>query len=596
MRRAIFIVIFLFFLPLAFLPGDVSCTTPCGGSLVPPFIANGVKPNILIILDNSQSMDEDFYGNAVGSYSPASKTVVAKQALQSLVTTLQETANVGVMTFGLPSDVSKSYYIHNSFPFASYNSNSYCANPPADGACATYCTTGQWGSAAQIECEQACPGLTSSTYTAAIESGNKCKQLSINFPDYLITQYAANNATRAKYCGLIYPKTQMTLMQNPNGSTIPVYYSQADPLYSNANLGTSFGYSGCDAGTSYNYNYAENASNNYSESRSLTAPSDVYNNYGSQYTSMGFTPTDSDYALGFYNFGQRMPFNYVGQTWFSPTGNATTPQGYLHVAVGDLSNTTNYCFSSTGVSNGQTCTQTSSCKTAPYTASCSTPYNNVYGILNPMLDEVNGVYTATNYMSCTQTGSNTNNCPYIVNATNTPTAGTLNSALNYFNGQYTNAGVTYASPISSLCQKNYIIFVTDGLPSTLMNGTQTMNTSQLMTEVTTQLANLQTNVSRTINSKPQIFPVLTYVLGLGLTAEAKTNLDSMAVAGGTATSTGHAYYADQPSDLTTALQTIMVDLLGRVSAGSAISILSEGQTVNGANMLQGVFYPTKYFG
>jgi hypothetical protein len=32
-----------------------------------------VKPNILIIVDNSNSMDEDFYGNAVGSYSPSSK-------------------------------------------------------------------------------------------------------------------------------------------------------------------------------------------------------------------------------------------------------------------------------------------------------------------------------------------------------------------------------------------------------------------------------------------------------------------------------------------------------------------------------------------
>ena len=78
-------------------------------------------------------------------------------------------------------------------------------------------------------------------------------------------------------------------------------------------------------------------------------------------------------------------------------------------------------------------------------------------------------------MSCIQTGSNANHCPYIINATNTPTAGTLNSALAYFNGQYQNAGVNYASPITSKCQKNYIIFVTDGLPSTLMNGTQTQN-------------------------------------------------------------------------------------------------------------------------
>jgi len=32
----------------------------------------GRKPNVLIILDNSNSMDEDFYGNAVGSYATGS--------------------------------------------------------------------------------------------------------------------------------------------------------------------------------------------------------------------------------------------------------------------------------------------------------------------------------------------------------------------------------------------------------------------------------------------------------------------------------------------------------------------------------------------
>ena len=84
---------------------------------------------------------------------------------------------------------------------------------------------------------------------------------------------------------------------------------------------------------------------------------------------------------------------------------------------------------------------------------------------------------------------------------------------------------------------------------------------------------------------------------MGLTAQAKTNLDQMAVAGGTAQPPpGTLITPINPSELTDALETIIMDLLGRVAAGSSISILSEGQTQNGANMLQGVFYPTKYFG
>ena len=89
-----------------------------------------------------------------------------------------------------------------------------------------------------------------------------------------------------------------------------------------------------------------------------------------------FRPTDSDWALGFYNFGQSMPWYYVGQTWFSSTSPSTN-QGYLNVAVGDLSN--------------------------------STQFNSVYNILNPHANDSAG------YMSCTSSNMNTctdsNSCP-----------------------------------------------------------------------------------------------------------------------------------------------------------------------------------------
>ena len=574
MRRATLNFILFSFFSLAFIPGDVHGSA-CSNSLYPPFIASNVKPNILIILDNSQSMDEDFYGNAVGSYGSTSKSVVARQALQNMVTELQNQANVGIMTFGLPSDTSNNWFVHNAMPFASYNPKSYCPNPPSD--CVTYCTTGD--STAKANCEAACPGLTTTTYDTGTD-----------FPDAILSTavypFTSNlSGTRAKYCGLAYPKTQRWLNPtDPSGNY--VYYNQTDPFYDTSSWGIQFGYSGHYSA----YSTAENAANYYTYCFQKTGTSDLWNGYSGSCTNHQFQPTDSDWALGFYNWGQRMPLYYVGPTWFSPSGGSPSPQGYLHLPVTPLSGTT--CFNSSGVSNGQTCSTKSDC-TAPYNSSCSANsgnYNNLISLLNPNANNSAG------YMSCTQTGSSSNKCPYIINATNTPTAGTLNSALAYFNGQYQNGGVKYASPISSQCQKNYIIFVTDGLPSTLMNGTQTQTISQLMTEVTTQLSDLQTNVSQTINGTAKIYPVPTYVLGLGLTPQAKTNLDQMAVAGGTATTTGHAYYADQPEDLTTALETIMVNLLGQVSSGSAISILSEGQTQNGANMLQGVFYPAKYFG
>ena len=71
-----------------------------------------------------------------------------------------------------------------------------------------------------------------------------------------------------------------------------------------------------------------------------------------------------------------------------------------------------------------------------------------------------------------------------------------------------------------------------------------MDLTKLMPEVITQLTNLQTQVKKTFSGKSTTFPVKTYVLGMGLSSQAKTNLDTMAVKGGTATTDGHAYYAD----------------------------------------------------
>jgi hypothetical protein len=501
-------------------------------------------------------MDEDFYGNAVGSYSPASKTVVAKQALRNVVSALQDKANVGIMTYGLPGDVGK-MQIHNAMPFASFNPASYCPNPhpdPSDKdyipvwppqACLTYCITED--STARQSCEDACPGLTSTTY----DNGT-------HFPDLIISYNGISTEPRARYCGLAYPKTQR--WENPTDPGHYVYYNQTDPFYDYGADGIRFGYSGADNDIHIAYSPAENAGNYYEYTPVKTGTSDLWSGYSGGSSNYLFYPTDSDFALGFHNWGQMMPWYWVGPTWFSGSSysNSSSPQGYLHVPVGDLT--------------------------------VSSQFNSVYNILNPCVTtDPHDTSDVSGYMSCGQSDKNT--CSYIINAGNTPTAGTLNTAFNYFKGQYSGQ----SSPIGSVCQKNYIIYVTDGLPSTKLDGS-TADVSQLMPEVLAQLDSLRTSVSKSIDGTSHNFPVKTYVLGVGLTSDAKTNLDQMATHGGTLSAQGHAYFADDPSQLTNALETIMIDLLGRVSAGSAISILSEGQTQNGANMLQGVFYPQKTFG
>lgn len=383
MKRALVIVMLFSFFPLAFIPGDVYGSA-CSNSLYPPFIAGNIKPNILIILDNSQSMDEDFYGNAVGSYALSSKSVVARQALQNMVTELQSQANVGIMTFGLPSDTDKIHFVHNAMPFASFNPNSYCPNATQATiqACVNYCTN--MDSADKAACDAGCPpnaslGQTFTSYTGQLFTHNDGTQT--NFTDLIITSYAPGNSTRARYCGLVYPKTQMWQYNDPLGFTTTVYYNQTDPFYDTADDGTLFGYSGKDTPKTalplHNYtngvaySTAENATNTYTYCPDKMGTSDSFVGYsgpsgGSSITgcfNYQFTPTDSDWALGFYNWGQSMPWYYVGPTWFSQSGGSPSPQGYLHLQANPLSGTT--CFNSSGVSNGQTCSTKSDC-TAPY--------------------------------------------------------------------------------------------------------------------------------------------------------------------------------------------------------------------------------------
>jgi len=97
-----------------------------------------VPPNVLFILDNSNSMDEDFVGNCVCSWATGSRSVEGKKALISLVNTYVNKMRIGLMTYRLSS--ASKYQLHNAVYFASYEPKSYCPNPPPE--CEEWCKTG----------------------------------------------------------------------------------------------------------------------------------------------------------------------------------------------------------------------------------------------------------------------------------------------------------------------------------------------------------------------------------------------------------------------------------------------------------------------
>ena len=526
-------------------------------TVYPPFMCSSVNPNVLIILDNSNSMDEDMNNNAIGSPhcstpsdpNTCSKSILARLALSNIVNTYGNLMRVGIMSYKLPA-ISK-YNLHNSFYFNSYDPRTYCPNPPA--ACNNYCVQEDPKSGSYT------PSANESACNAACQAENPLFQA--NYRDAITTSAGTsgsngtpiNRAKRQTYCSLIYPKANK--YTDPNNVT--VYYGMPGTLYDTANDGRKYVYSSSYSSTEY-----PSQTDSYYICGNKTGATDATTGYSSCTGPYGFVPTDDDYALGFYDFGPRNYWYYTSQTWFA---NTSPGGGYLNVPLAD----------NVAPANGQ---------------------------INSLLTVLGGNRTPpafqndeTGYMSCTST-TNPNACSYIINAGLTPTAGTLQSATNYFNGSLVQ-GSTVASPIQYPCQKNFIIYVTDGSPSVTETGTAG-SASTLMPTVISKIDGLRCPPSATsanckvsYNGTP--YDVETYVLGVGLGAADQANVDAMAVHGGTAVN-GHAFYANNPTDLNNALISIFNSIIAQVSSGTAASILNNSQG-SGSNLLQAVFYPTKTF-
>jgi Tfp pilus tip-associated adhesin PilY1 len=386
------------------------------------------------------------------------------------------------MTFKLPGV--SNYNIHNSVYFASYDPKSYCPNPPPE--CVDYCKTDSLAS--KSICQASCVAQNGS--------------FDVTYPRDEILQnppYAGGSEQRKRYCDLTYPKTQS--YPNPSDLGHFVYYKIPGTFYDAGNYGNDFCYS-------TGYNPIEGVADGYQCYTQKTGTSDdTYTGtnpgqYGGTMNMSGtFTPTDEDFALGFWDFGRRMAWYWTGQTWFANTspggGNLDVP-----IAVNDA-------------------------------------FDTQKNKLLAKLDMKENNRAA--YMTC----SSGNTCSYIVNAGLTPTAGTLQSAIDYFKGVN-----GYTSPIQDSCQKTFIVFVTDGLPSVSETGA-TGSAATLMPAVLTKIQSLQT-LLKNIGGTNYSFKIPVYVLGMAITDTAKPYLDSMAATGGTV----QAYYASNASQLQSSLTAI----------------------------------------
>ena len=94
-------------------------------SQMPLSLTTAGKPNVLVILDNSNSMDEDPEGVAVGSNCKTSKSEIARYVIKGITNKPNYIGNInmGLMTYQLSATVDR--YIYDSQYDVSYNFAKY---------------------------------------------------------------------------------------------------------------------------------------------------------------------------------------------------------------------------------------------------------------------------------------------------------------------------------------------------------------------------------------------------------------------------------------------------------------------------------------
>lgn len=182
----------------------------------------------------------------------------------------------------------------------------------------------------------------------------------------------------------------------------------------------------------------------------------------------------------------------------------------------------------------------------------------------------------------------------------TPIAGTLTSAKSYFSKARPSDGSPY-SPITASCQKNFVMLLTDGLPTGDSNGALYSETARTDTpcvaNATTCLggytfgaaATAAFNAVSALRSVPftgctncSTFDILTYVIAMGDTVtnpRATALMNRMADLGGT----GSAFFPTNENALQTAISAAVENAVSRTSATAAVAVANANITAGTAS-------------
>lgn len=439
----------------------------------PLFLGTSTKANVLMMYGNSNSMDSDPTGKAVGSAAASSKSEVARAAIKSVVNGYTGYINMGLMAYQQNALVKN--YLHDSQYDVSYDPANY--DPAFTGA------------------------RNSQTKKFRIPNpsdSGKFLYFNVNLP-----YYADDNQGNA-FC------------YAPTACTDPTH-----DFKGTAASGCSAAEHPVNGGWDNHYCFKVKTGTSNGSSNGPAGG----NGYANNLLNGEFHPTDSDLGQGITDFGKRIAWQAVSLSWFS---NTSPGLGYVHVPVAALD------AAQAGKIN---------LKLGTSQFIYNKPTDPAYPLQNGGLSPLEGaVLTANKYF-----------------------AGTLSAGAQ---------GGPLAAPPNS-CSKNFLVTLTDGLPSVTKDGVASANVSQNLSDLTAQVAALRASASKTE----------TYVVGFALPYGVSINqLDTIAAAGGSET----AYNASDTATLNAAFANIFADIISKTAAASSVALNSQSVAA-GAHVYQAKF-------
>lgn len=456
---------------------------------VPMAVANQVTPNVLIVYDNSQSMDAQMNGVMVSGNNANTRGNIGRQVMRNALNTYRTAFNWGLMSY----DMNGSAQLYSTYSY-------------------------YLGSSTGMVFTSNCTGYTAGTFNGS--------------PPTVGTSTAGGGRCIA----------------NPQPSTGREYLT-FDLTSDDSNIVDVLYYGGYAGSPTYNQLWAPaqdtNNPTNYAwyQNHSTTTSNWGGSDFSGGVFSGSLTPTDAGFIPN--NAGTSSP-NNVSRSIYIPRG-----WGYLSNISG----------------NGNL--------NEPVAVDSTSHYNNLQGLLAA---ETNG-----------STSELKNGAVF------TPLKGTLATAKNYFAGSISGK----ATPVTASCQQNFVMLITDGLPtgdtsgsmysatartnscnwSTTTNSCTTGSfgtaasdainaTSALRTTSVSGMSSTNVDGSNAVTGK---YDIQTYVVALGDTvanANALSVMNAMAYNGGT----GAAIQASDATAFANAISYISSDITAKVGSSAAVAV------------------------